>query len=555
MLYLDANKNKNIKLRDKHSFDKTLQKLKIYSKKHDLLNLKELFANDAKRFQKFSCCREGVLVDFSKMPIDKKSLELLLDLAQAAKVEERRDLMFSGEKINFTENREVLHIALRLPHTYSFSLNGENISAEVHSTLSRMEDFSTDILEKNYLGYTGKPIIDVVNIGIGGSDLGPRMAYRALRPYRKGVKCHFVSNIDAADIADCLAELNPETTLFVITSKTFTTTETLANANWAKQWLQKILPSSSVKQHFIAVTANLERAQAFGIDPKNCFPFWDWVGGRYSLWSAVGLPLMLAIGSKNFYQLLNGAHDMDCHFLKAPFRENLPLILGTIDYYKRVVLGFSNTAIVAYEQRLEFLPAYLQQLCMESNGKGVNLFGQLLETPSGSIIWGATGTNGQHAFFQLLHQGPDIVPVEFIVFAKGHEKDDLSKRHHNILLANCLAQSEALLNGRSTDNSENGFVKYFSGNRPSISIAFEQLTPYNLGQLLAMWEHRVFVEGVLLDINSFDQWGVELGKELAKELLMRIEIGRDSNFSALSSKSEAGFINQGLLDFLQKFNV
>lgn len=541
--------------RNEKNFCKILESLKAHVSQHNLLDIKQLFVKDQRRFHDFSCKANDILVDYSKMPLDQQALDLLLSLANAAGVGELRQQMFNGTKINLSEKRSVLHTALRLPETAKLELDGKNIVEEVHNVLKRMEQFSTAILKQHYLGYTGKPITDIVNIGIGGSDLGPRMVCQALKPYAGDLRCHFVSNIDAADISDCLASLNAETTLFIITSKSFTTLETLTNADWAKNWLTLNISKEAVSKHFVAVTSAVTQAGEFGITRENCFAFWDWVGGRYSVWSAVGLPIMLYIGIQNFRLFLQGAQHMDQHFIEAAPSQNAPLLLGLIDYYKRACCDFMTTAIVPYEQRLKFLPLYLQQLCMESNGKGAKGDGQPLSSPCGSIIWGATGTNGQHAFFQFLHQSADIVPVEFIVFAKGHELDAFSLKQHNMLLANCLAQSEALLSGEVIAQAISDYTRYFSGNRPSITIACEKLTPYCLGQLLAMYEHRVFVEGVLLNINSFDQWGVELGKAVAQNLFHYIDKSAEQSCSDDIAATSRSSSTDGLLAFLQKVNA
>jgi glucose-6-phosphate isomerase len=403
---------------------------------------------------------------------------------------------------------------------------------EVRDVLKRMGEFADGIRGGTIRGATGKTITDIVNIGIGGSDLGPAMTTLAMSPYHDGPRAHFVSNIDGAHIADTLAGLDPATTLIIIASKTFTTIETMTNARTARKWIADALGEKAVGQHFAAVSTALDKVDAFGIPADRIFGFWDWVGGRYSIWSAIGLPLMIAIGPDNFGRFLDGAHAMDEHFRKAPFKKNLPIMLGLVGYWHRAISGYTSVAVIPYDQRLARLPAYLQQLDMESNGKGVTVDGKPVSGPTGPVVWGEPGTNGQHAFFQLLHQGTDTIPVEFIVAAKGHEPH--LDNQHEMLLANCLAQSEALMRGRTLDEAsaqlaEKNMAKsevkriaphrVFTGNRPSITIIYDKLDPYALGRLIALYEHRVFVEAQLFGINAFDQWGVELGKELATELL------------------------------------
>ncbi len=483
-----------------------------------------------------------MLFDYSKTNIDPDTRDLLLDLARASGVEARRDAMFAGEKINRTEDRAVLHAALRNLDT-AVTVDGVDVMPQVRRTLERMETFARDLRDGRIRGAGGR-ITDVVNIGIGGSDLGPAMAVQALAPYVDGPRCHFVSNVDGAHIHDTLDRLHPETTLIIVASKTFTTTETMMNARTARDWIAR---GGDPARQFVALSSALDRTAAFGIDPGRVFPFEDWVGGRYSVWGPIGLSLMIAIGPDNFRAFLAGAAAMDRHFRTAPLVANMPIMLALVGIWHHQVCGYPTRAVLPYDQRLARLPAYLQQLEMESNGKSVAMDGAALDRPSGPVVWGEPGTNGQHAFFQLLHQGTQIVPCEFLVAARGHEP--ALAHHHALLLANCLAQAEALMRGRSlgaarAQSHEAGLRgetaetlahhRAFPGNRPSTILLYSKLTPAILGSILALYEHRVFVEGVILGINSFDQWGVELGKELAESLLPMVEgraepAGRDGS--------------------------
>ncbi|QND51368.1 glucose-6-phosphate isomerase [Phyllobacterium sp. 628] len=510
----------------------SVQALKAHWKSGAPKNMRAAFAEDPKRFSRYSLSLDDLLLDWSKCLVNDETLTLLTDLAKVAHVEERRDAMFAGEPINTTEGRSVLHIALRNRSGKPIKVDGVDVMPEVNDVLKRMGAFADGIRSGAIKGSKNKPITDVVNIGIGGSDLGPAMATLAMAPYHDGPRCHFVSNVDGAHIADTLKGLDPATTLIIIASKTFTTIETMTNAKTARRWIAEALGEKSVGQHFAAVSTALDKVDAFGIPADRIFGFWDWVGGRYSIWSAIGLPLMIAIGAEAFGRFLDGAHTMDEHFRKAAFAKNLPIMLGLVGYWHRAISGYTSRAVIPYDQHLSRLPAYLQQLDMESNGKSVTVDGKPVSGPTGPVVWGEPGTNGQHAFFQLLHQGTDTIPVEFIVGAKGHEPhlDD----QHEMLLANCLAQSEALMKGRTLDEAKAQLVaknmpksevnriaphRVFSGNRPSITIVHDKLDPYALGRLIALYEHRVFVEAQLFGINAFDQWGVELGKELATELL------------------------------------
>jgi glucose-6-phosphate isomerase len=499
-------------------------------------DMRAAFAGDADRFRRFSASLDDLLLDWSKCAVDDGTMALLYRLADVAGVEARRDAMFSGARINGTEDRAVLHLALRNRSGRPVMENGRDVMPDVLDVLAAMAQFAGAVRGGQAKGATGRRFTDVVNIGIGGSDLGPAMATLALAPYHDGPRCHFVSNVDGAHITDTLKDLDPATTLFIVASKTFTTIETMTNAATARRWIEAALGESAVGLHFAAVSTALDKVAAFGIDEARVFGFWDWVGGRYSLWSAIGLPLMIAIGAERFDEFLGGAHAMDEHFRTAPVDSNLPVLLGLIGFWHRVTCGYPTRAVIPYDQRLARLPAYLQQLDMESNGKQVTIDGGPVATPTGPVVWGEPGTNGQHAFFQLLHQGTDIVPVEFIAAAEGHEPE--LRHHHDLLLANCLAQSEALMKGRTIEEARAQLVakgmpesevdrlaphRVFPGNRPSITILYRRLDPASLGRLVALYEHRVFVEAQLFGINAFDQWGVELGKELATGLQPVVE--------------------------------
>lgn len=515
-----------------NSIKRSVQALKAHWKNGAPRNMRDAFAEDKKRYSRYSLNLDDLLLDWSKCLVNDETLALLGDLAKAANIEGRRTAMFAGEPINNTEGRAVLHVALRNRSGKPVKVDGQDVMPGIRDVLDRMAVFATGIRSGEIKGAKNKPITDIVNIGIGGSDLGPAMATLALSPYHDGPKAHFVSNVDGADIADTLARLEPSTTLFIIASKTFTTIETITNAKAARKWIADALGEEAVGKHFAAVSTALEKVDAFGIPADRIFGFWDWVGGRYSIWSAIGLPLMIAIGPEDFGRFLDGAHAMDEHFRKAALSKNLPMMLGLVGYWHRAISGYTSRAVIPYDQRLARLPAYLQQLDMESNGKGVTIDGKPVSGPTGPVVWGEPGTNGQHAFFQLLHQGTDTIPVEFIVAANGHEPE--LDNQHQMLLANCLAQSEALMKGRTLEEAKAQLVaknlpksevnriaphRVFTGNRPSITIIHDKLDPYTLGRLIALYEHRVFVEAQLYGINAFDQWGVELGKELATELL------------------------------------
>lgn len=515
-------------------------------------SMRQAFAADPQRFEKFSAIDGDLLLDWSKCAVDTVTMDLLESLAGAADLEGRRAAMFAGKKINVTEDRAVLHTALRNLSGKGVTVDGQDVKADVISVLDAMGAFADAVRSGRATGATGKKITDIVNIGIGGSDLGPAMATLALAPYHDGPRAHYVSNIDGAHIHDTLKGLSAETTLFIVASKTFTTVETMTNAQTARKWVQDALGKEAVGKHFAAVSTALDLVAKFGIAADRVFGFWDWVGGRYSVWGAIGLPVMIAVGPRNFRAFLDGAHEMDEHFRTAPLQKNLPALLGLVGWWHRVICQYPARAVIPYDQRLSRLPAYLQQLDMESNGKSVTLEGNAVATPTGPLVWGEPGTNGQHAFFQLLHQGTDFIPVEFLAAAVGHEPD--LKHQHDLLLANCLAQSEALMKGRTLEEARGQMLakgvkpadvdriaphRVFSGNRPSVTILYRKLDPRTFGRLIALYEHRVFVEGTLFNINSFDQWGVELGKELATGLLPVVE-GKES--AAKRDASTAGLV-------------
>lgn len=529
-----------------------VDQLKATASETNATDIRAAFASDTERFQRFSTTLGDLLFDYSKCAINDKVLDGLEALAKAAEVEEKRDAMFRGDIINITEERAVLHTALRNRSNRPVLVDGKDVMPDVNGVLEAMGAFADGIRSGALKGATGKKITDVINIGIGGSDLGPVMATLALAPFHDGPRLHFVSNIDGAHIADTLKLVDPETALFIVASKTFTTIETMTNAATARAFIAGKLGEAAVGHHFAAVSTALDKVAAFGIDQARVFGFWDWVGGRYSIWSAIGLPLMIAIGKENFGRFLDGGHAIDEHFRTAPIRENIPLLLGLIGFYHRNVLGYPSRAILPYDQRLSRFPAYLQQLDMESNGKAVTLDSAPVAFSTGPVVWGEPGTNGQHAFYQLIHQGTDIIPAEFMIAANGHEKN--LRHQHELLIANCLAQSEALMKGRTLAEAKAQLTakgmadgkadriaphRVFTGNRPSLTFVYDQLDPFTLGRLIALYEHRVFVEGALFNINSFDQWGVELGKELATGLLPVVE-GKES--AAGHDSSTAGLV-------------
>lgn len=483
---------------------------------------------DAGRAADFSVRMDGMLFDYSKTSMTAHARSMLLEMVETRGVAERREAMFTGEPINETEGRAVLHVALRNLSGGPIVSGGHDVMPEVRETLRRMEQFA-DKVRSGEFRCAGGAVRDVVNIGIGGSHLGPEMAVRALAPWHDGPRCHFVSNVDGADISDTLQGLDPATTLVIVASKSFTTQETMTNAQTARDWMAAVLDDPAAQ--FVALSTAEDKTAEFGIDPARVFGFEDWVGGRYSIWGPIGLSLMIAVGSGAFRDFLAGGEAMDTHFRTAPAQQNMPVMLALTGLWHARVCGYPTRAVLPYDQRLSRLPAYLQQLEMESNGKGVSMDGAPLDGPSGPVVWGEPGTNGQHAFFQLLHQGTQVVPCEFMVAARGNEPE--LAHHHRLLVANCLAQSKALMRGRSRDEARaqaaaQGFSgaelerraahRTFPGNRPSITLIHDRLTPRRLGQIIALYEHRVFVEGVMLGLNSFDQWGVELGKELAGEI-------------------------------------
>ena len=500
-------------------------------------HMRTMFEDDPGRFEKFTLRFENTLIDFSKNRITEETMKLLRQLATDTRVKEATEAMFGGEKINRTEDRSVLHIALRNRANTPIEVDGEDVMPEVNEVLDRMKTFSEQIISGEWKGYSGQAISDIVNIGIGGSDLGPVMVTEALKPYQKEhINVHYVSNVDGTHISETLKHLNPETTLFIIASKTFTTQETMTNATSARDWFLKAAQDeSAVKKHFAALSTNREAVEEFGIDANNMFGFWDWVGGRYSLWSAIGLSIACAIGFDRFEELLAGGHAMDQHFRTAPAEENIPLTLALIGVWYNNFFGAQTEAILPYDQYMHRFPAYFQQGNMESNGKYVDRNGQTVDYQTGPIIWGEPGTNGQHAFYQLIHQGTKLIPCDFL--APAQSQNPIGD-HHPKLLANFFAQTEALMMGKTKEEAaqelreqgkseaeidELAIYKSFEGNKPTNSILFQKLDPYTLGSLIAMYEHKIFVQGIIWNIYSFDQWGVELGKQLAKKILPELE--------------------------------
>jgi glucose-6-phosphate isomerase len=494
------------------------------------LHLRQLFADDPKRGERLAVEAVGLYLDYSKNRVSDETLGLLLQLAEEAGLRARIDSMFRGDKINITEKRAVLHVALRAPRNASIVVDGENVVPNVHAVLDRMADFSNRVRSGEWKGHTGKRIRNIINVGIGGSDLGPVMAYEALKHYSdRGMTFRFVSNIDGTDFAEAVRDLDPSETLFIISSKTFTTLETMTNAHTAREWSLAGLggDEKSVAKHFVAVSTNAAEVTKFGIDTANMFEFWDWVGGRYSMDSAIGLSTMVAIGPENFQAILKGFHLMDEHFRTAPFEQNLPVLMGLLAIWYNDFFGAQTVAVLPYEQYLKRFPAYLQQLTMESNGKHVTLAGKNVKHNTSPIYWGEPGTNGQHSFYQLIHQGTRLIPCDFIAFSKPLNP---LGRHHDMLIANVCAQTEALAFGKTPEQVEaEGTAKWlvphrvFEGNRPSNTILAEKLTPETLGKLVALYEHSVFTQGVIWNIDSFDQWGVELGKVLAQRIIPELE--------------------------------
>jgi len=516
-------------------------------------HMKELFANDVNRFKKYSLKFEDILVDFSKNLVDDEVREALVEMANECGLKSAIESMFTGQKINVTEDRAVLHVALRNRSNAPIIVDGDDVMPEVNAVLGQMKDFSEKLISGVWKGYSGKSITDIVNIGIGGSDLGPLMVTEALKPYKNHLNLHFVSNVDGTHIAETLKKVNPETTLFVVASKTFTTQETMTNANSARDWFLKTAKDEAfVKYHFVAVSTNAKAVSAFGIDTKNMFRFWDWVGGRYSLWSAIGLSIACGIGFENYIELLEGAHAMDNHFRETDFDKNIPVILALIGIWYGNFYGAESEAILPYDQYMHRFAAYFQQGNMESNGKYVDRNGEQVDYQTGPIIWGEPGTNGQHAFYQLIHQGTKLIPCDFIAPAISHNQ--LSD-HHPKLLANYFAQTEAMMVGKTEDQviaeleavgkSQMEIVelmpfKVFLGNIPTNSILVKKLTPRTLGSLIAMYEHKIFVQGIIWNIYSFDQWGVELGKQLANAILPEL---LNDNAVTCHDASTNGLIN------------
>jgi glucose-6-phosphate isomerase len=497
------------------------------------VHMKDLFIEDPLRFERFSLRFQDILVDFSKNRITPETIKLLLSLAEEVDLRDAVEKMFTGDKINETEKRAVLHVALRNRSNHPIYVDGQDVMPQVNTVLDKMKTFSEKVACGEWKGYTGRPVSDVVNIGIGGSDLGPAMVTECLKPYaRKGISAHFVSNVDGTHMAETLKKLNPETTLFLIASKTFTTQETMTNAFSARDWfLARAQDPRHVSRHFVAISTNSEKVKAFGIHPDNMFIFWDWVGGRYSLWSAIGLSIACFVGYENFAELLQGAHEMDRHFRETPLEKNIPVILALIGVWHNNFFGAETEALLPYDQYMHRFPAYFQQGNMESNGKSMDRSGQRVACQTGPIIWGEPGTNGQHAFYQLIHQGTKLIPADFLAPATSHNPIG---DHHSILLSNFFAQTEALMKGKTKEEvmaelegegRPEGEIqrlwpyRIFGGNRPTNSILFKKLTPRVLGSLIAMYEHKIFVQGILWNIFSFDQWGVELGKQLAGKIL------------------------------------
>lgn len=502
--------------------------LRNHYQKISQLHLREMFFQDPNRGERMVIEDSGIYFDYSKHRITDETMELLIQLAEESKLRDAIKAMFRGEKINATENRSVLHIALRAPKGKSIIVDGENVVPKVHDVLDRMVDFSNKIRNRQWKGYTGKPIRNIVNIGIGGSDLGPAMVYEALRYYsERNLGFHFISNIDSTDFTENVRDLDPQETLFIVSSKSFTTLETMTNAYTARSWvLHQLRDLESIPKHFVAVSTNIPKVKEFGILSENTFKFWDWVGGRYSLCSAIGLSTMIAIGPENFYAMLKGFHQIDEHFYNTPLNKNIPVVMALLGIWYNNFFNSQTVAVLPYNQYLKRFPAYLQQLTMESNGKNMTIDGSEAPYQTGPIYWGEPGTNGQHSFFQLIHQGTKLIPCDFITFFRSLNPPDY---HHNLLIANVLAQAEALAFGKTAQEAQKEGIpehlipyRIFKGNRPSSMIIMDKLTPSTLGKLIALYEHSVFTQGVIWKINSFDQWGVELGKTSAEKILIEI---------------------------------
>jgi glucose-6-phosphate isomerase len=521
---------------NKQGRDHIIDRLRDHRRSGAPRSMRKAYAKDPQRFARCSASLGDFFLDWSKCAVTEETIELLIELAHAAALVRKRDAMFAGAIVNTTEQRPALHIALRNRSNRPIYVDGKDVMPEVNRVLAHMRQFSDAVRSGAIAGSKGDRFTDIINIGIGGSDLGPAMAAAALAPYRSGPRLHFVSNVDGAHISDTITSLDPSRTLIIVASKTFTTIETMTNAATARNWIKSALGEAAVGHHFVALSTAVDKVSAFGIPSERCFAFWDWVGGRYSIWSAIGLPVMIAIGADEFESFLAGGHIIDEHFRTAPLHMNLPAILGLIGFWHRDICNYDSRAVIPYDQHLRLLPAYLQQLDMESNGKRITLDGSIAQLPTAPVVWGEPGTNGQHAFFQFLHQGTDIIPVEFLIAATSHEPD--LPLHHDLLIANCLAQSQALMVGRTLGEATAALLKsgstpvdakrlaphkVFPGNRPSITLAYRSLDPHTLGMLIALFEHRVFVEACLWNINPFDQWGVELGKEMATALLPAVQ--------------------------------
>jgi len=534
------------------------QALLEHQQQIEAVHMRDLFANDPQRFERFSLHLGDILFDYSKNRITEQSMALLFDLARQSELQPRIEAMFRGEKINSTEQRAVLHVALRNRANTPITLDGQDVMPEINRVLEKMHRFSEAVRSGEWKGYTGKSITDIVNIGIGGSDLGPKMVCEALKPYaRPDLRVHFVSNIDSSDLVETLDLINPETVLFLVASKTFTTQETMTNAHSARQWfLAAANDEAAIAKHFAAMSTNTQAVSKFGIDTDNMFEFWDWVGGRYSLWSAIGLSIAIYLGMERFEQLLDGAHRVDRHFRTAPLEQNIPVIMGLLGVWYNNFFGAQSHAILPYDQYLVHFPSYFQQGDMESNGKSVTREGEWLNYSTGPVIWGQPGTNGQHAFYQLIHQGTKLIPCDFLAAAQSHNP---LGEHHPILLSNFLAQTEALMKGKTPGEARAELeaagisgaqlemlvpAKTFSGNRPTNSFLYPKLTPEVLGALIALYEHKIFTQGVLWNVNSYDQMGVELGKQLAKKILPELAgpeavTNHDSSTNALINAIKA----------------
>jgi len=539
------------------------QALNQHKKDIESISLREMFKSDPERFNQFHIQFNDLLLDYSKHHISKETISLLVKLAKEVDLENWRDRMFEGEKINSTEHRAVLHTALRNQNQTPIMSDGEDVMPKVKNVLKKMRRFSEEVRSGQWKGFTGKPITNVINIGIGGSDLGPTMVCQALKPYgSKTITPHFVSNVDGADLSQALEKCNPETTLFIVASKTFTTQETMTNAFSARDWFLKTAKDNQhIKKHFVALSTNQHVVSQFGIDTENMFEFWDWVGGRYSLWSAIGLSIALYIGMDSFEELLKGGFEMDEHFKTAPIQQNIPMMMGLLGIWNINFFNFSTHAILAYDQGLSKLAPYLQQADMESNGKFINRDGEHIDFHTGPVLWGEVGTNGQHAFYQLLHQGTEIAPADFIMPIESHYKIGKDgDEHHKILLSNFIAQTQSLMLGKTYDEArteieKQGFEgediesfipqKTFEGNRPTSSILFQKLTPKTLGQLIAMYEHKIFTQGIIWNINSFDQWGVEYGKQIAKQVLPKL--------SEKTPTHDFDSSTNGLINYIKKY--